>query len=68
MGGGCLTNSCLFVSPEKKTHENKKISKVFFLSFLTFIACIRFRCSDEACIGYIGIRDICNFTFRDMGY
>ncbi|XP_071177466.1 E3 ubiquitin-protein ligase Midline-1-like [Mytilus edulis] len=24
--------------------------------------------SDEACIGYNGIRDICHFNFRDMGY
>ena len=24
--------------------------------------------TDEACIGVLGIQDICHFTFRDIGY
>ena len=29
---------------------------------------LKHRCCDEACIGVLGIQDICHFTSRDIGY
>ena len=45
------------------SHEISLFSKIMKY-FIIFVVC----CSCEACIGVLGIQDICHFTSRDIGY
>ena len=46
-----------------KTVSHKNVIKVTVLNLITTHALI-----NEACIGVLGIQDICHFTSRDIGY